>query len=198
MHSSPRFVVAAVLGVSIALLGPRATAQDEAKKAEAGKSVVGSQENLSMDQQILSKMHQLNQMEVDIGQVGQDKAQSAKVKHYAERLARDHRFGDQKVTALAQKLNVTLVTPQPATPEAAQIMKMQMQMTEKLKGLNGSEFDTAFLQAMARGHQDAIAMLKNVEGQLPQTSPVRNLVSKMLPILQQHEHLATNLQKSTT
>jgi uncharacterized protein (DUF305 family) len=53
-----------------------------------------------------------------------------------------------------------------------------------------------FLEMMAQGHQDAIAMLTNREGQL--SSPVRDLVTNLLPTLRQHESMATDLQRSAT
>jgi predicted outer membrane protein len=74
-------------------------------------------------------------------------------------------------------------------------MQMQMRMVDKLKTLTGKEFDNTFLPAMVQGHAEAISMLKDAEGKLPEHSPVRMLISKLLPILQQHQQLAEDLQK---
>jgi uncharacterized protein (DUF305 family) len=88
--------------------------------------------------------------------------------------------------ALLQRLNIQLVPPQPNSPDEA----------DRLKSMSGREFDSTFLKAMVHGHQDAIAMLTDAEGQL--SSPVRDLVTNLIPSLRQHEMMAADLQKSTT
>ncbi len=149
-----------------------------------------------MDSQILSKLHHINQMEIQLGQLAQQKASSAKVKSYGERLVRDHQMADREVTALAQKRNIELVAPQPRTSDEAQKLRMQDQMAAKLNSMSGREFDSTFLQTMVQGHRDAIAMLTTAEGQL--SSPVKDLVTNLLPTLRQHEMMAADLEKSTT
>jgi len=148
-----------------------------------------------MDQQILAKMHHVNQMVINVGKLAEQKSDDPKVKRYARRLVRDHELGDRKVTMLAKQLNLTLMTPQPQTPEEQQKMQMRMQMMDKLKTLSGKDFDNTFLPAMVHEHIEAITMLKNAEGKLPEQSPVRMLISKLLPILQQDQQLAEDLQK---
>jgi putative membrane protein len=148
-----------------------------------------------MDQQILSKMHQLNQMEINVGKLAEQKSDDPEVKRYGHRLVRDHQMGDRKVTMLAKQLNLSLMTPQLQMPEEQQKMQMQMQMVDKLKTLSGKDFDNSFLPAMVQGHAEAISMLKDAEGKLPEQSPVRMLISKLLPILQQDQQLAEDLQK---
>jgi predicted outer membrane protein len=148
-----------------------------------------------MDQQILSKMHQVNQMEINVGKLAQQKSDDPEVQRYGRNLVRDHEMGDRKVTMLAKQLNLTLMTPQPQTPEQ-QKMQMQMRMVDKLKTLSGKDFDNAFLSAMVQGHAQAISMLKDAEGKLPEQSPVRMLISKLLPILQQHQQLAEDFAKA--
>src|SRR5215468_4437651 len=51
-------------------------------------------EPTGMDQQILSKMHQVNQMEIDIGKLAEQKSQDPEVQRYGRRLVRDHEMGD--------------------------------------------------------------------------------------------------------
>lgn len=46
---------------------------------------------------------------------------------------------------------------------------------------------------MVQGHQDAITMLTNAEGQL--SSPVKDLVTNLLPTVRQHEMTAVDLEK---
>jgi predicted outer membrane protein len=60
------------------------------------------------DSDVLAKMHKTNLLEIRIGQLAQRNGASARVKSFAARLVSDHQAADQKVTALAQQMGVTL------------------------------------------------------------------------------------------
>jgi putative membrane protein len=62
------------------------------------------------DTTLLSRMHATNQMEIRLGQLAQRNGASATVKQYGARLVRDHSSADARVTALAKKLGITLMT----------------------------------------------------------------------------------------
>ena len=70
-----------VLVSATTMLAPHATAQ-----GAAHRSTGYSQSPKAMDSQILSKLHQINLMEIQLGQLAQQKASSAKVKSFGERL----------------------------------------------------------------------------------------------------------------
>lgn len=63
------------------------------------------------DQMLLSRIHAANQKEIQMGQLAQRNASSTKAKQLAQRLVRDHQQADQRVTQLAQRLNITLQNP---------------------------------------------------------------------------------------
>jgi predicted outer membrane protein len=60
------------------------------------------------DTTVLNKMHSSNQFEIQLAQLADRNASSAKVKQYAARLVRDHQNADKKVTDLANKLGIQL------------------------------------------------------------------------------------------
>ena len=183
MRAVSIFFAGLIYGCTFLLLAQPPSSQGTANRID---------EPTGMDQQILSKMHQVNQMEINVGKLAEQKSDDPEVKRYGRRLVRDHEMGDRKVTMLAKQLNLTLMTPQPQTPEEQQKMQMRMQMMDKLK--TGKDFDNTFLPAMVHEHIEAITMLKNAEGKLPEQSPVRMLISKLLPILQQDQQLAEDLR----
>lgn len=121
-----------VLVSATTMLAPHATAQ-----GAAHRSTGYSQSPKAMDSQILSKLHQINLMEIQLGQLAQQKASSAKVKSFGERLVRDHQMADREVAALAQKRNIELVAPQPRASDEAQKLRMQDQMAARLKSMTG-------------------------------------------------------------
>jgi predicted outer membrane protein len=64
------------------------------------------QEPLS-DEAVLMKLHRANQHEIKLAQLAQ-KNGTSKVKSFAQRLVKDHNANDQKVTALARTMGVSL------------------------------------------------------------------------------------------
>ena len=63
------------------------------------------------DQTLLSHLHASNQKEIEAGQLAQRNASSSRAKQLGQRLVRDHQQADQRVTQLAQRLNITLQNP---------------------------------------------------------------------------------------
>lgn len=151
---------------------------------------------------VLAKMHQVNRMEIDLGRVAATNGATRRVRAYGRRLARDHAFADRKVQALARAEKIDLEKPMPVPPGGGNAgmpslgqerqMEQQNQMMAKLQQANGPEFDQLYLQAMIRGHEQAIAMLEGVESTTGDAG-LRHLLSRMVPILHQHLDLARHL-----
>src|SRR5438105_8140959 len=64
------------------------------------------------DDVVLNQVHRTNLMEIRMGQLAQRNGSSAKVKQFGAKLVRDHQAADQKVTALAKQLGITLAAAQ--------------------------------------------------------------------------------------
>src|SRR5207253_8782930 len=60
------------------------------------------------DDQVLRKLHHVNQEEIQAGQLAQQKGTTRDVKDYGATLVRDHTKGDQDVKTMASKMNVDL------------------------------------------------------------------------------------------
>jgi uncharacterized protein (DUF305 family) len=86
---------------------------------------------------------------------------------------------------------VELVPANPHTSEEKPQHEKQVKTLDKLRKLNGSEFDAAFLQFMAEGHAKSIEKLK-VSREKLRDKDVRDLVDKLIPILEQHRELAAH------
>lgn len=148
----------------------------------------------SLPQVLLSTMHQVNQLEMRLGRLAEEKGASADVRRYGDRLYRDHRFGDRRVTALAASQDLNLLPPDqlPTAPKLQPVMAE----AETLGQETGPAFDRAFLQLMVRSHEMATGMLRDAEGSLP-SGQVQDLVSRLLPILEQHLALARAIQSES-
>jgi putative membrane protein len=139
-------------------------------------------------QMMLQALHMANLEEIKMGKLAVDKG-TDRVKSYAKTLQDDHSAADQQVKDLAQKKGWTLSD----TPKNEKMQQHQQAMMDRFDKLQGAQFDRAFANAMANGHQRLIRMAQgwsqNVKDQ-----DVKSLLDQMMPKLQQHEQLAEQLK----
>lgn len=136
-------------------------------------------------ERLVSKIHQTNQMEIQLGRLAQRKGSTGSVKRYGLLLERDHRLGDKDAMNVAADENLRVeALPMSAEDRAAMA---------KLQALDGRAFDAAFLKAMDEGHKKAIALLDTAQDRTGDPR-VDRLVGRLLPILRQHRELSQHLQ----
>jgi putative membrane protein len=143
-----------------------------------------------MQAEVLTTMHNVNQFEIKVGKLAESKGTTYKVRAYGDRLLRDHTMADSKVLEFSRLHQIKFIE----SPEMSQEQQKQMETVRILAALQGPDFDRKFLQLMNEGHKQAIGMLGSVRLQLPPSSPLRRLISKMIPILEQHDTIANQLQ----
>jgi putative membrane protein len=141
---------------------------------------------------LFSRIHATNEFEIKVGHLAMEKGQSEKVKKYGERLVRDHKNADEKVMALAKEENIQISKPEPRNKQEKMMMQKRKELLSKFKKAGPESFDEIYLNAMVKGHQHAIDMLTKAD---LKNQEVNELVSKLVPILEQHLNLAENLKK---
>jgi putative membrane protein len=146
----------------------------------------------SPDARVLAKLHKTNQMEITMGQMAVQKAQSPAVKAYGEKLIRDHGQSDRDITTMAGTMQLDLAqVPLHQKPGAER--KHQATM-DKLNSLTGAAFDRAFIDAMIEGHQQKITSISAMQKKLANPE-VQSLVEKTLPVLKDHEQSAERIRR---
>jgi len=142
---------------------------------------------------VLERIHEMNLLQIRAGLLAAKRGQSVLVRRMGNRLERDHRKSEAMVEGLARSFHVTLgPTSLPgATAEAARLAAADSLM-RRLQSLNGADFDSAYLLAVVESHEKAITLLRSVQASEPDT-PVGDLISKLLPILEQHRRLAEDV-----
>jgi putative membrane protein len=128
--------------------------------------------------EVLGKLHQSNQKEIEMGKLAQKNGQSKDVKAYGKTLVKDHTLADKKVTALAKKEKLTL-TPAAKEDHSA--------MAEK-----GPEFDKKFSAAMLEDHKKDVAEAKSARD-ATKDEQLKTLLDGIVPTLEKHEELAQKL-----
>jgi putative membrane protein len=116
-----------------------------------------------------------NLVEIQIGQLAQQRAQSPQVKSFGEMLVRDHTSSHQKATALAAKLEQYAPTT---------LAGDQARIVATLSSLSGADFDRRFIDEAINAHNAAIQLFS------PSTTSgngdVKAFATESLPSLQAH------------
>jgi putative membrane protein len=124
---------------------------------------------------------QADMAEVKVGQLAQQKGQSDKVKSFGKMLEDDHSKNLTEAKALAGQMGVAPPT---------EVNAMQKAMYDKLNGLSGAAFDTAFARDMADDHKKDIAKFQKAA---KSGGPTASYAEMTLPALQTHLRTAQSI-----
>ncbi len=113
--------------------------------------------------------------EVNMAQLGTQKAQDPELKDVSMKLVRDHSKLNEQVKELAQKKGVSLST---------EINSKHQGMIDHISGLSGEEFDKAYAQHMVQGHKKSIAKFE--QAARSDDSDISRFAKSTLPTLRKH------------
>ena len=128
----------------------------------------------------------IGKAEIELGQIALKNTQDEGVRKYAERMVKDHGAADKKLKAIAAKENLQLPQSLDAEHES---LKM------KLQSLKGADFDRAYMSAMAKGHDKAVALFESVSQQPQMSGELKQFAASTLPTLEQHKEMAHSLHE---
>ena len=118
--------------------------------------------------------------EVALGRLAADKASSADVKQFGQRMIDDHSKANDELKTLAQSKNITL--PSEIGPE-------EKALRDRLMKLSGPAFDQAYMKAMVSDHVKDVNEFK-LESKSGKDPEVKAWAAKTLPTLEEHLKLA--------
>ena len=176
---------------------PPSRLPSEANKTDKTGDMKGEKgEKLSdADIKIISHLHHVNQMEINLGQVA-EKSGSAHVKDYAKTLVSDHQSADKDLTAFAKQHKLmTIPADKPMTDADRQDDKDMTTAMAHLKTLKGAEFDKQYLSMMVSGHDKELTKI-DVAISGATDSDLKSMLQSVKPVLQRHADQARDLQKS--
>jgi len=128
----------------------------------------------------------IGKAEIELGQMAIKNTQDENVRAYAQRMVKDHSAADKKLQAIAAKENLQL----PQTLD-----KEHESLKTKLQGLKGEDFDRAYVQAMAKGHDKAVALFESASQQPQMPEDLKQFAASTLPTLEQHKEMAHSLHE---
>jgi putative membrane protein len=115
-------------------------------------------------------------MEVQLGELAQQKAHSQRVKEFGAMMVRDHTKANDELKSLAGMKNITL-PPAPGEDH--------MDHIKKLSKKTGKEFDKDYIKMMVDDHKSDIDAFEKISKD-GKDSDLKGFASKTLPTLQKH------------
>jgi len=136
-------------------------------------------------------IHQLaigNAAEIELGKLGQQKAQGQSVKGFAETMVRDHEATGKHLADLAEAAGLPLPSGLDDEHRA---------MREHLDKLTGTAFDVAYTQGQIQDHQKTLHLLEHEIGS-GQDQALREFAANTLPKIRQHLQMVQDLAVTVT
>ena len=151
-------------------------------------STGGSRSSLNTaDKEFFIAAAQANLAEVSLGQMARDKATSADVKTFAERMITDHGQANEELKRLALTKGVAL---------PAVVDKDQAKSSEDLSKKVGRDFDKSYMEQMIRDHEAAVSKFQ-AASQNASDPDLKAWAAKTLPTLQNHLAMSKQIAAKT-
>jgi putative membrane protein len=148
-------------------------------------SSLASQQAIA-DQTFVRKALEGDAVEVQLGQIAQQKSQSPDVKQFGQKMVEDHTQLADQMKPIAQQLGVK----EPKGPS-----KKDKQLIAKLEGLSGPQFDEAYIQAMVKDHKEDLKEFKD-EAQSAQNQNVKQAAQQGAGVISQHLQMIEQIAQS--
>lgn len=137
----------------------------------------------SQDSKFIKEAAAGGMMEVELGRIATQKAASADVKSFGQRMVDDHSKANDQLKSIATQKGVTLPTTLPAD--------MQQEM-DKMAKLSGAEFDKMYMSHMVKDHKKDVAEFEK-ESTKASDSTLKSFVQNTLPTLREHLQMAQTI-----
>ena len=142
-----QFIPTVVLGASMALIPAAMFAQTQPLMAQdqaaASAGAKGSSHFSMMDKKFLTEAAQGGMAEVKLGQLAADKGATDAVKDFGKKMVTDHTALNNAMMPFVEKAGITPPSGLSAKDQA---------LYDRLNGLSGAAFDSAYASAMVKDH----------------------------------------------
>ena len=141
------------------------------------------------EERLLARLHETNLLEIEFGKLAQKNGQSAEVKQYGKQLEQDHQNADKKVVSIAKEKKLMLDAPAAMNDADAKKTAEQKAAVERLKKMQGAEFDQEFLKVMAEGHDHALNLIRESKSSV-RDEKIKSHLAEVEPVLEKHKSMA--------
>jgi putative membrane protein len=161
----------------------------QADRTSAGTAGAGTASGISgKDKKFIMDAAQDGMVEVELGQLAQQKASSPDVKSFGQKMVEQHTKANEELKTIASAHNVTL----PTDLEAKQRTNI-----DRLSKLEGEQFDKAYMQYMVQDHKKAVSLFDKTS-KSAKNDDVKQFAAKTLPALREHLQSAQTVNSSVS
>jgi putative membrane protein len=139
----------------------------------------------SGDQKFFKEAASGGMLEVELGQMAQQKAHAVAVKDFGTRMVNDHGKANDELKALAQQKNLQMPT---------QLEHKHRSMIDKLAKLSGPDFDKKYMKMMVKDHEKDVKEFQKATKKV-KDADLNAWAAKTLPTLEQHLQQAKDVYK---
>jgi putative membrane protein len=166
------------------LASPAALAQVSHPSAAGGAGAATiSKERLSQqDKNFIKDAAEGGMAEIELSKIA-EKSQNPEVKHFAERMVRDHSAANTELAGIVTGLGLEM--PNKLDTEHQRIR-------DQLASMHGGAFDQQYMHVMVTDHDQAVKLFRE-ENAAGYDTELKRFAQKTLPIIEQHQKMAIDL-----
>jgi putative membrane protein len=138
------------------------------------------------DQSFVESIFKSDAVEVQLGQLAQQKSQSDDVKQFGQKMVDNRTKLDEQLQPIATKLDVQ----KPKEPS-----KKDRQLIARLESLSGPQFDEEYIKVVVKDNQQDVKDFKN-EAESAQDPNLQQAAKSDAPILAQHLQAAEQIAQT--
>ena len=128
------------------------------------------------DAKFMTKAASGGMMEVQLGQIAQQKAKDQRVKNFGAMMVRDHTKANDELKALAATKNIALPTA---------LSDDHQKHVNDMEKMTGADFDKHYISMMVDDHKEDIGDFEKASGSAADAD-IKAFASKTLPVLRTH------------
>ncbi len=169
----------ALLITTALLAAPVAMVQAQTETAPAANSAPAATAPMQVTDpaQFAAMAASSNQFEIASSTLAVERSTNQDVVAFAEQMIADHTNAAQQMMPAAEEEGITPPTD---------MEDRHQQMVDELEGLEGEEFDAAYIAAQVQAHDEAVALFQSYSSEGPD-GPLKEFATATLPVLEQHQ-----------
>ncbi|HZS64295.1 MAG TPA: DUF4142 domain-containing protein [Xanthobacteraceae bacterium] len=179
-------VLATAVALSVASYAASAQTQNPAATTSGAGQTRPTTSISKATQKFVNKAANTNMLEIQTGQLAQQKAADDAYKQFGKMIQDDHTKASEQLKSIAQNISGLKI---PAALDAGHKKNL-----DKLQGLSGARFETAFKAAQVKGHQQGVKLFEDY-AKSGDNAELKKFAEDTLPVLQKHLQQAQALPK---
>lgn len=163
---------------------PRQSTLEQGRELDRTRTTQTPMSRTVTPQSFATQAAVIGQAEIELGKLALRQTQDPRVRNYAQRMVKDHQAAAAQLTKIAGAEHLELPQALDAEHQA---------LKEELSALRGEAFDREYAKAMAKRHDQAVALFEAASQAAQMPSELKEFAAATLPTLKEHMEMAHEL-----